>query len=378
MDNGSKNFSVGYGNGLGDPPARAVTGPATRPTSVSGLQPVADSAGSTAGSVLVVDPTLSTPSPMPPEPDRPGRSRRGLLLTAVVAALLLAFVATTALVATQRSGTAIELGATDSPGGSTPGDPDRATGGADALNGGVITLEGGPESSRGTIVLEDGSVMIVLDDGSLIADPATSDPTEPRPSSSTTSITGATPPATDGAGRTVPTTNNPGQLGGPTTPSTPTTSGPPVTAGAGPTVTTPATTVTVAPVTAPPVTAPPVTPAPTTPATPAPTLGPPPQSIPNTLVLPPLKLLPSIVSFTGPQNASCPLFYKGSVKVILSWTTKFATSVTVSDGNGAVSLNANGSATLSFNCLVNSHTFTLRAVNSAGTSAPQSLLINRS
>ena len=361
---GARNFSVGYGNGLGPAPARPAD-PASRPTAVTGLR--AD---------LPAD--LSAPVPLPApsadgDPAGDDRRRRGVVLFAVLAAGLFVAVAAGGIVLSRRANQ-IELGA-DHPGGVDT----EAQAGAEALGSNVITLDGG--GTRGTIVLDDGSVMIVLDDGSL-AEPNPDDPDHPIPT--TTSTAGATTPATDAAGHPVTTTGDPSH---PTGATTPTTSGVTVPTGPGPTVSIPTPTI---PLTVPPtvpgvtvtVTTPPVTD--TTPATvpevtSPPTLGEPPQSVPNTFVTtPPIKLYPQITEFTGPKSAGCSTLFKGSKTITLSWTTKFTKSVTMSmDGRGAVTLDANGSVNLTFNCATSSHTFTLRAVNSAGTSAPVDRTVNR-
>lgn len=385
---GSKNFSVGYGNGLGPAPARPAADPATRPT-------VGE------GSSLVADPTFSitsmpatAPAPVPGQrADR--RSRRGAVLIGLLAVLVVGVLATAGVVASRRSAGTIEAGA-DLPGG-TNGD-DASGAGADALNGGnVITLDG-PEGSPGTIVLDDGSVMIVLDDGSVVAedDPRATDPNGPP----TTATGPAGPPATDSSGHPVTTTNNPGDHtngdgngngvpAGPGSPSTtlpPGPGGPAGPGGPGPTVTTPGITIPGVTVPGPTVsiTVPPTAPTTATPTTvevtTPPTLGEPPQSFPNTLVtIGPLKLYPQVTSFSGPKTAGCSTFFKGSKTIVLSWTTKYAQTVIITmDGRTAATFEPNSSTTVSFSCLSASHTFAIRAVNSAGSSAAQELTITRS
>jgi hypothetical protein len=74
---------------------------------------------------------------------------------------------------------------------------------------------------------------------------------------------------------------------------------------------------------------------------------------------------PSIASFSAPSSVTC----KAATTITLSWSTKNATSVTISiDGPGIFSTySPNGSASVPFACDGHSHTYLLTAKGPKGT-----------
>jgi hypothetical protein len=139
-----------------------------------------------------------------------------------------------------------------------------------------------------------------------------------------------------------------------------------------------------APTTAPPATAAPTTtaPAPTVPpSTTPPSTTPPVLTTPTIVVtptIPPLLLHPTITNFTTPATGGCiaPFFLPQYIDI--SWSTHFATKVTLSiDGPGVYRtyLGASGSDSVPFAC-PGSHTYLLTAYNGSGDSVSQSVIIN--
>ncbi len=354
----SPSFAVGYGNGYGYPAPSAA--PATRAP-----DPTVADAGFAAGngpSSFATDPTVRVDvtdlhlAPLLPGAGLGGgvggadRPRRGRLLLGVgiFAALVLLLAAAAVVWTGQGRGSALSLANASSQGHRAP------SGHAGGTLGDTIVED--PDHPGAAIDLGDPTGGTTP--GTAPVDPATG-PTGPT-STTTAGPTGhgtATPPASgptgSGAGSTEPKSS-----GAATT----TTTSPP---------TEPTTTSTTTP-DAPPAT---VTP-PTTPANPPPTLGTPPVSI---KVIPsnPITLLPQITSFIAPSTAFCIPPYFGPTPIQLSWTTKWASSVTISiDGPGAYKTyaGASGSDSVPFSC-PGSHTYTLTAHGSNGTTATKTVTV---